>query len=476
MAPDNTDGSGIGTTGARPRLLTPHQSQYMAWLLTRRAAGDSVESLASTLVDAQVDLNPHQVEAVMIATEAGAEDINLQFCSLVINYHLPWNPQRIEQRIGRCHRYGQKHDVVVVNFVDRSNEADARVYELLVQKFQLFEGVFGASDEVLGAIGSGVDFERRSAEIYQNCREPAQIRASFEQLQLDPSGEINAAMVNTRQILLENFDEQVWDKLLVRAQDSHAARSRYERMLMELTQAELGNCATFDDHGFVLRRRPGATAIDPDAIPTGRYELSRRSGEAHLYRIGHPLAEWATRQAKSRDLPDRKRPSARLVFDYDAYGTQISTLKAYRGNSGWLSVTLVEVVALGNQEQHLLVAATTFDGAALAEDDPEKLLRLPAAMLPSPAGGKRGWGRGRIATHACRRHPSPQTRPAARHQPAQPRLLRAGSPEAGRLGRRPEAWSGATDQGHRPRDQGGAPQRCDLADAGRKTVVAEEAA
>jgi len=67
MAPDNTDGSGIGTTGARPRLLTPHQSQYMAWLLTRRAAGDTVESLASTLVDAQVDLNPHQVEAALFA-------------------------------------------------------------------------------------------------------------------------------------------------------------------------------------------------------------------------------------------------------------------------------------------------------------------------------------------------------------------------------------------------------------------------
>ncbi|MDK6696312.1 helicase-related protein, partial [Gardnerella vaginalis] len=85
---------------------------------------------------------------IMIATEAGAEGINLQFCSLIINYDLPWNPQRVEQRIGRCHRYGQKHDVVVVNFVDETNEADQRVYELLEQKFKLFNGVFGASDEV----------------------------------------------------------------------------------------------------------------------------------------------------------------------------------------------------------------------------------------------------------------------------------------------------------------------------------------
>jgi SNF2 family DNA or RNA helicase len=93
----------------------------------------------------------------------GLRGINLQFCSMVVNYDLPWNPQRIEQRIGRCHRYGQKHDVVVVNFLNRENAADERVYQLLSEKFKLFEGVFGASDEVLGAIESGVDFEKRIA-------------------------------------------------------------------------------------------------------------------------------------------------------------------------------------------------------------------------------------------------------------------------------------------------------------------------
>ena len=135
----------------------------------------------------------------MIATEAGAEGINLQFCSLVVNYDLPWNPQRIEQRIGRCHRYGQKHDVVVVNFLNRKNAADQRVFELLSEKFQLFEGVFGASDEVLGAIESGVDFEKRIADIYQRCRKPEEIKAAFDQLQLELSFEINESMTRTRQ-------------------------------------------------------------------------------------------------------------------------------------------------------------------------------------------------------------------------------------------------------------------------------------
>nr|WP_312537962.1 SNF2-related protein [Stutzerimonas nitrititolerans] len=349
------------------------QAIYKDWL-KRHEGTDRITG--SKTADTRAALVEHFKERgkVMIATEAGAEGINLQFCSLVINYDLPWNPQRIEQRIGRCHRYGQKHDVVVVNFVDRSNEADARVYELLSQKFQLFEGVFGASDEVLGAIGSGVDFERRIAEIYQNCREPEEIKSSFEQLQLDLSGEINEAMVKTRQVLLENFDEEVQEKLRMRADDSRNARNRFERMLMDLTRAELVHCAAFDDDGFDLRHIPtGVEHSGLTGIELGRYELPRRSGDAHLYRINHPLARWGIEQAKARALN-----GARLVFDYNAYGSKISTLEAWRGKAGWLTVKLISVETLGNQEQHLLVAAGTTDGVALAEEDPEKLLRLPA--------------------------------------------------------------------------------------------------
>jgi ERCC4-related helicase len=352
---------------------TRAQAIYKSWL-KRHEGTDHITG--SRTADTRAALVEHFRErgTVMIATEAGAEGINLQFCSLVINYDLPWNPQRIEQRIGRCHRYGQKHDVVVVNFVDRSNEADARVYELLAQKFQLFEGVFGASDEVLGAIGSGVDFERRIAEIYQNCRNPNEIKTSFEQLQLDLSGEISEAMVKTRQILLENFDEEVQEKLRVRAEDSRSARSRFERMLMDLSRSELGHFASFDDDGFNLRAIPdGIGSSEFSGLELGRYELPRRSGDAHLYRINHPLALWITQQAKARTFDE-----GRLVFNYDAYGTKVSTLESYRGKTGWLTLKLIEVEALGNQEQHLLVAATTLDGIALIEDDPEKLLRLPA--------------------------------------------------------------------------------------------------
>lgn len=347
------------------------QTIYKDWL-KRHEGTDRITG--SKTADTRAALVEHFKErgTVMIATEAGAEGINLQFCSLVINYDLPWNPQRIEQRIGRCHRYGQKFDVVVVNFVDLSNEADKRVYQLLSEKFQLFEGVFGASDDVLGVIGSGVDFERRIAEIYQNCREPDEIKASFEQLQLDLAGEINEAMLRARQILMENFDEEVSEKLRLRDEDSKSTRSRFEHMLMTLTRTELCDHATFDDGGFVLHSVPWT---DLEGIALGRYELPRRSGEAHLYRLGHPLAEAVLKQAKTRLLFP-----AELRFDYALYQGKISILEPLIGKTGFLKVSLLKVEALDQQEEQFLFAAITNQGEVLDDDIIERLLMLPATQ------------------------------------------------------------------------------------------------
>ncbi|MDQ2998889.1 MAG: DEAD/DEAH box helicase, partial [Chloroflexota bacterium] len=217
---------------------------YAQWLERAKGTDHVTGSRSADMRSALVDYFRDQGR-IMIATEAGAEGINLQFCSLVVNYDLPWNPQRIEQRIGRCHRYGQKHDVVVVNFLNRKNAADQRVFELLSEKFKLFEGVFGTSDEVLGAIESGVDFEKRIAGIYQRCRRPDEIKDAFDQLQRELSTEITASMTRTRPQLLENFDDEVREKLRVRDEDSRKFLSRYERLLMQLTRYELADHADF---------------------------------------------------------------------------------------------------------------------------------------------------------------------------------------------------------------------------------------
>jgi ERCC4-related helicase len=354
---------------------------YSQWLErhkgTDRVSGSRTADMRSALVEYF-----REEGRIMIATEAGAEGINLQFCSLVVNYDLPWNPQRIEQRIGRCHRYGQKHDVVVVNFLNRKNAADRRVFELLAEKFQLFEGVFGASDEVLGAIESGVDFEKRIAAIYQRCRKQDEIQTAFDQLQLELSLEINESMTRTRQQLLDNFDDEVREKLKVQDEASKAYLNRYERLLMQLTRHELDGRAEFlDDASFRLGTQPYPEQTA--AIPLGLYELPRRSGEAHLYRLNHPLAEALIAQAKQRELP----PSE-IHFDYEQHDGKVTLLEVFIGKSGWLILTLFSVESLDQAEDHLIFAAATDDGQMLDEEVATRLLTLPGSSSPLPHAGE----------------------------------------------------------------------------------------
>jgi len=263
--------------------------------------------------------------------------------------------------------------VVVVNFLNSDNEADRRVYELLDQKFALFEGVFGASDEVLGSIESGVDFEKRINDIYQRCREPDEIRQAFDQLQLELSYQINAAMDVTRQKLLEHFDEEVIEKLRVSRDDSEAYLNRYERMLMALTRAELDGHAHFeDDASFRLLSLP--PGLD-GGIPLGRYELPRRSGEAHYYRLSHPLARHVLDQAKARSLAP-----ARLLFDYDAHPSNIAAIRRLRGRDGALLLEQLTVESLDQTEDYLVFECRTSDGEPLDEGQVHRLLGLPATV------------------------------------------------------------------------------------------------
>jgi len=344
---------------------------YAAWLERHRDTDRVTGSRTADMRSALVDYFREQGQ-ILIATEAGAEGINLQFCSLVVNYDLPWNPQRIEQRIGRAHRYGQAHDVVVVNFLNQSNAADQRVFELLSQKFQLFEGVFGASDEVLGAIESGVDFEKRIAGIYQRCRRPDEIQVAFDELQHELDAEINLAMTLTRQQLFDNFDDEVREKLKVRDADSKAYLGHFERLLMDLTRHELRAHAEFvNDSSFRLSASPFA-----GDIPVGLYELPRRSGEAHLYRLNHPLAQAVLGAAKGRALP-----TAELLLDYSGHDGKVSVLEPLLGKAGWLSAGLLTVESLDQAEDHLILTATTDDGCALDAEAARRLLSLSGRVV-----------------------------------------------------------------------------------------------
>ncbi len=224
------------------------QALYRDWI-NRHQGTDAISGSKTADMKAAVVEAFRERKSILIATESGAEGINLQFCSLLINFDLPWNPQRVEQRIGRCHRYGQKIDVTVVNFLNLKNRAEQRVFQLLGEKFNLFQGVFGASDEVLGVIERGVDIERRILEIVQKGRSETEIDAAFDLLQADLQSQISEQVLDARKRLLENVDEKVVRQLKTRDGEIRQYLTDFDRCLLMVAKGELPEVQFHDDDG-----------------------------------------------------------------------------------------------------------------------------------------------------------------------------------------------------------------------------------
>jgi superfamily II DNA or RNA helicase len=345
---------------------------YDSWLVENKDAGRTSGSRAIDIRTALIEFFRDDA-SIFIATEAASEGVNLQFCSLVINYDLPWNPQRIEQRIGRCHRYGQKHDVVVINFVNERNAADQRVLELLTEKFRLFDGIFGASDEVLGAIESGVDFEKRILSIYQECRTTDEIDSAFESLQHEMEEQIRSRLDDTRRQLFENFDEDVHERLRLQLEDAKAQLDRVGKRFWDLSKFILRDRARFDDDSFSF----DLYAPPVDNVEKGRYHLISKSGphtdtdgeqpSRFLYRMSHPLGEYVVR--KGKDVPT---PNAEIAFDITNHPVKISVVENLCGKSGILTLSRLTVESY-EREEYLLFSGFDDDGRALDQETMERL-------------------------------------------------------------------------------------------------------
>ncbi|MBN1999320.1 DEAD/DEAH box helicase, partial [candidate division KSB1 bacterium] len=351
------------------------QTIYEKWMENNRSSGHVSGSRGVDIRNALIEhFRDHAT--ILIATEAAAEGINLQFCSFLINYDLPWNPQRIEQRIGRCHRYGQKFDVVVLNFVNQKNHADCRVFELLNEKFNLFAGVFGASDEILGAIESGVDFENRILEIYQSCRSQEEIDAAFDTLQEEMETSIHTQMEKTRQLLLEHFDRDVHTRFKAQLDKTREQLDRYETYFWELSKFILGDIAQFDDADleFDLYRAP------LDSIQTGRYRLISKHKDQPTgqltYRLTHPLGEFVVAAGRSQAV----RP-AHIYFDITNHPHKISCIQALMGQSGWMAADFVQIESF-DREDYILMTGVTDGGKTLDQEICENFFYCRAAVSP----------------------------------------------------------------------------------------------
>ena len=243
------------------------------------------------------------------------------------------------------------------------------------QKFNLFKGVFGASDEVLGSIESGVDFEKRIAAIYQTCRSEEEINEAFDALQNEMDENIQYNLRDTRQKLLENFDEEVHAKLKANLRESEAFLTTYEKWLWETTRFFLGTDADFSHSGqeysFTLKRNP----FREEEIHPGPYRIGKNIEGAHVYRPGHPLARRILGEVKKQKLKEKE-----LVFDCSNNLVRISVLKPLVGKKGMMKISSYTVDAL-EAEDYVIVSALDDEGNIIEQSIAEKMFSLSAEMI-----------------------------------------------------------------------------------------------
>lgn len=300
---------------------------------------------------------------ILVTTEAGAEGLNMQFCSLVINYDLPWNPQRIEQRIGRCHRFGQLFDVVVINFISIDNIVEKRIYELLDNKFSLFSEVLGSSDSVLGSLEKGENLAQSIIEIYTSCRSDEEINEAFDELQEQYKDDIEMSIQRTKQTLLDNFDEDLQQFFSDMMNNVNENLSEIEKTLWKLTKSILNKEAVFDESNYSFEFCGNTYSLDKNCNDKIYFGLNTELGQEVLNR--------------ARIIKDSY---GKIKFDKSHYPYKISALDNLINKHGYMIIKKLTLQAI-EKEEYLAINGILDDGTRLDDEICKKLFRLDTTEL-----------------------------------------------------------------------------------------------
>ncbi len=309
---------------------------------------------------------------ILISTEAGAEGLNLQFCSLIINYDLPWNPQRVEQRIGRCHRFGQKFDVNVINFINNSNRAEQRIYELLSNKFNLFDSVFGASDEILGIMDNDSNMELSIAEIYKNCRTEDEIDNAFNTVQEKFNSEIAENIDKAKAKIIDNFEEDLQQYFSDMMDSTEKNISAIEKNFWLLTKLILNNKAEFNDANMTIN-------IKNFGEYNGTYKISSRNEDDRFidFNSNTKLGKYILEEASK--ISNKK---AHVLFDISNYPFNLKEVSNLKGSKGIISFNKIKISSY-EEEEYLFSCGRSTDGEILDNELINKMFRLELIENPN---------------------------------------------------------------------------------------------
>jgi SNF2 family DNA or RNA helicase len=153
-------------------------SEFLSWRRISHALFHG--SMDNAAKDAQIEAFRSEKD-ILVATEIGGEGRNLQFCATMVNYDLPWNPMKIEQRIGRIHRLGQEKQVTIYNLCNAGSLED-HILEILDRKINMFEMVIGEIDMIIGRIRGESEFEDIVYDLWVNTSDAAEREKGFAEL------------------------------------------------------------------------------------------------------------------------------------------------------------------------------------------------------------------------------------------------------------------------------------------------------
>jgi hypothetical protein len=324
---------------------------------------------------------------VFISTEAGAKGLNLQFCDTVVNYDLPWNPQRIEQRIGRCHRYGQQRDVTVINFLAQGNITQALTFEILSQKLELFGTVLDASDhvlhrpsgdlrgEVLVSVLAG-DYEAELRRIYDRARTLDEVTAELRALRDRVENErkrFEEAHARTAGLIEQHLDGGIRTVFRRHQQRVPVALAELDRDLLEVVIGWLDASAIpyeREEGAEDVRLRVGASANLPDVLRAGAVAAIGASKQCTALSLAHPLVRAAVES--SRCTPGRMAAVVR--------SERLHRDARQRGR-----LRLVKLSFQGFEKIETLVPVLLLEGGdVLPPEDAFAVLRSPMTERPVP--------------------------------------------------------------------------------------------
>ena len=146
---------------------------------------------------------------ILICNDAMAKGLDIEFCPVVVNYDLLYNAVQMEQRICRCHRQGQKSDVLVINLISKENMADARIVELLRKRVLQFDGIFGLSDAIMD------NFDVSIKDMLKQRRDKKDIQGSFETNRQEHRLENEEIVSKAENTLFTTFTKKVSDKVYI---------------------------------------------------------------------------------------------------------------------------------------------------------------------------------------------------------------------------------------------------------------------